>query len=376
MKLKITSLLCLLFIGFGTTAQSLDEDPNVVFMKAQVLFDSERYDEAVVMYNQLLAKDKNFARAYMMRAKSKYFLGAPKGTKKDIMEYIVREGVTKEVVKLMSATELELGNLIAAQNYVNTALEMDPYDAEQNKIAGHVLFILKDKTAACEYWETAANLGDLEASSLMKDKCAVIIQMREMQNKEKKAKDLEDTTNESDQEKVVVENNESAEPAENSNESDAPEVIDIVKKEIPAKDRTILVPNPKVQDANKESEEILVNKSEKSKPQFEEPDMDAIQEIDIDEELSVVIGNGLGKRKVEDHPDIFMLSTQEGKVVINICVDGTGKVTSAKIDKKKTTLFKTSLTSLALRKSKEFQFYPSFRDQQCGFLIYMISPGT
>ena len=88
----------------------------------------------------------------------------------------------------------------------------------------------------------------------------------------------------------------------------------------------------------------------------------------------MIIGNGLGERKLDSNPDMFIISNEKGKVVIDVCVDGKGKVTSSQINKKLTTLFKTSLTSLALRKSKEFVFYPSFRDEQCGYLIYAITP--
>jgi len=100
--------------------------------------------------------------------------------------------------------------------------------------------------------------------------------------------------------------------------------------------------------------------------------MDAIQEVVIDEDLSVIIGNGLGKRKLDSNPDIFMLSNESGKVVIDICVNNQGKVTSAELNKAQSDILKPGLTSLAIRKSKEFQFFTSFRDEQCGFLIYMI----
>jgi len=344
MKASLYIVLFSFFVAFQVQAQNLENDVNVMAMKAQVLFDQERYDEAVRMYNQILKDDDQFAPAYLMRAKSKFQLGAHKGTKSDILEFIAINGVTKEVIKLMSQTEQQLGNLKAAMNYTNVAIELDPYDSELYLIKGYLYFIEKDKSEACELWSKSSKLGDKRASALLKEHCAIIVEMKKMQEKER----------------------------ENSAQTDRE------KKEDRGSDRIVLADK---KDKNSDDIDTADSNSEKSEkkektspPIFEEPDRDAIQEVEIDEELSVIIGNGLGERKLDSNPDMFIISNKKGKVVIDICVDGKGKVTSSTINKKMTTLFKTSLTSLALRKSKEFMFYPSFRDEQCGYLIYAITP--
>lgn len=337
-------ILFIAFIGLAPlTAQNLENDVNVLFMKAQVLYDQERYDEAVRMYSQILSEDEEYAPALLMRGKAKYELGAYKGTKADIMEFIALQGVTKEVIKLMSQIEQQLGNLKAATNYTNTAIELDPYDSELYLIKGYIYYVQKDKSEACELWSKSAKLGDKRATSLLNEHCALIIEMKEMRDKEEASK------------------------KENSKDENSKDEI--------SDSETIVLADKKEKSTGEDNSDTSDSKTDKSSvPVFEEPDRDAIQEVEIDEELSVIIGNGLGERKLDSNPDMFIISNQKGKVVIDVCVDGKGKVTSSKINKKLTTLFKTSLTSLALRKSKEFEFYPSFREEQCGYLIYAITP--
>lgn len=330
------------------SAQNLENNVNVLFMKAQVLYDQERYDESVRMYNQILKEDDEFAPALLMRAKSKYQLGAHKGTKEDVLEFIRLQGVTKEVIKLMSQTEQQLGNVKAATNYANTAIELDPYDSELYLIMGYLHFTQKNKSEACEQWQKSSELGDRRATALMKEHCALITEMKEMQRKEKEmaaAKKKKDRENKK--------------AAEKETEEDSEDKIEKSKEDA---DTIVLADGDSKQEEKERS------------PIFDDPDPDAIQEVEIDEELSVVIGNGLGNRKLDSNPDMFIISNTKGKVVIDICVNGKGKVESSAINKKLTTLFKTSLTSLALRKSKEFVFYPSFRDEQCGYLIFAIDP--
>ncbi len=319
----IIALSCL--FALTGMAQSLEENVTVIFQKAQVLYDTERYDEAVRMYNQILNEQDDFAPALLMRAKAKYELGAYKGTKADVLEFIALQGVTKDVIKLMSRTEQQLGNQKAAMNYVTTAIELDPYDSELYLVKGYIHFTQQDKSEACELWSRSSKLGDRRARALLEEHCAVLAEIEEMREKEK---------------------------AEAENDDDE----QLQRSENEDKD---------VEEGDKKPEKPVV---------IEEPDRDAIQEVEIDEELSVVIGNGLGERKVDSNPDLFIVSDKAGKVVIDVCVNGQGKVIDSKINKKLTTLFKTSLTSLALRKSKEFKFYPSFRDEQCGYLIYVIKP--
>jgi len=240
----------------------------------------------------------------------------------------------------MSKTEFKLENFEAAKNYVTTALELDPYDAEQYKIAGDIEIELGNKNEACEMWYSASELGDSKSKILLDKHCGIYLKMKK-------------------------ENSERRRPTKNHENSDRK--------------------NDRMNESTSDREDDVVDLGEVSddddmisnggQTRVQAPDMDAIQEITIDEELSIVIGNGLGSRKIENQPDIFMLANESGRVVIDVCVDGKGKVVLAEINNDQTSIKKGGLVALAIRKSKEFSFFPSFRNEQCGQFIFMISGG-
>lgn len=350
-KLNI-ALIILLFVAGGMGAQGLEEDPNIIYMKANVLFDSGRYDEAVKMYNRVLNEDDSFGQAYVMRAKTKYALGAYKGTKMDIMKYIERFGVTKEVIKLMSKTELKLENYVASRNYVDVALELDPYDAEQHSISGSAHYGMKEKNEACECWSHASSLGDTRSKDLLQDHCGVYLSMKEESHRHdppSRSNDRRDPPSRTDHRKEDTDHLENAE----DNRPELPERVDR-PTDISRPGRT------NVEETGRESAPEPI-------------DRDAFQEIEIDESLTVVFGNGLGKRKVDDKPDIFLIADESGRVVIDLCVDSNGEVASAELNKDRSTILRGGIISLALRKSQEFKFFPSFREEQCGYMIFVIT---
>ena len=353
MNMKFYISIFLIAVTSAAFSQSLEDDLSILYIKANVLYDSGRYDESVQMYNRILSEDDSYAAAYFMRGKAKYELGAYRGTKKDILNYIEENGVTKEVIKLMSKTEYNLENFKAAKNYVKTALELDPYDAEQYKIGGDIERALGNDNEACEMWYSASELGDSKSKSLLQKNCGIYMRMRK-QNQDRKQRPSTPSTDRTND-------------REQSEESLDDKILEDTRDENESGNRD--------RDRDETAMEEDKSNDEMGQARVESPDMDAMQEIEVDEELSIVIGNGLGKRKIEKQPDIFMLADVSGRVVIDVCVDGRGKVKDATLNKDQTTVYKAGLMSLALRKSKEFSFFPSFRSEQCGQFIFMISAG-
>lgn len=340
MSIKFYSTILLIALSSSLFSQGLEEDASILYMKANVLFDSGRYDESVSMYNRILGDDDTYAAAYFMRGKAKYELGAYKGTKNDMIDYIILNGVTKDVIKIMSKTEYKLENFDAAKNYATTALELDPYDAEQYKIAGDIEISLGNKNEACEMWYSASELGDSKSKTLLNKNCGIYMKMKKENNgRQRPSRNNERPNN------TVEEDDDVVDLGEQTRDDD---VSDVMSDE---------------------------RENDSGQSSVEAPDMDAMNEIEIDEELSIVIGNGLGSRKVEDQPDIFMLANESGRVVVDVCVNGKGKVTLAEINNDQTTISKGGLVALAIRKSKEFSFFPSFRNEQCGQFIFMITGG-
>ncbi|MEE9373129.1 MAG: energy transducer TonB [Saprospiraceae bacterium] len=74
----------------------------------------------------------------------------------------------------------------------------------------------------------------------------------------------------------------------------------------------------------------------------------------------------IANRKVIFIPQINDDSQKEGRVVINICVDPTGKVLSAKYTQRGSTTTDNYLVKLALKNAKRYRFSPNHVPKQCG----------
>jgi len=319
-------------------AQGLEDDNMVLYVKANVLYESGRYDEAVRMYNRILSNDQNHTNALLMRAKTKYELGAFRGTKMDAMLYIDKAGVNKELIKLMANTELKLSNLKAAHQYVTTALELDPYDAKLYLLSGDISFADGSRNDACEHFALAANLGNKRAVQRMKEKC------NGYRPKPSDTRTNDDMSSTSDEGMPNIDNSTNVEE-EKKGEDGIVTLEDIVK------------------DAEQSSG---------STNRTETIDRNATHTIEIDSKLSISIGDGLGDRRLSSKPSIFMLSDQDGVVVIDLCVNGSGRVIEANFNRDRSTIFRSSLTSLALRKAKDFVFENRSSAEQCGRITYNI----
>lgn len=93
----------------------------------------------------------------------------------------------------------------------------------------------------------------------------------------------------------------------------------------------------------------------------------------VDDDLNIQIsGQELGLRKIKEVPSILILSDENGKVCINICVNKEGQVIKAEFNPTMSTIVQKSLVSLALRKAKEFEFATGKYESQCGIIIFEV----
>jgi outer membrane biosynthesis protein TonB len=81
---------------------------------------------------------------------------------------------------------------------------------------------------------------------------------------------------------------------------------------------------------------------------------------------SGMVGGGLGSRGVKYEPKISDNSQKTGKVVVNVCVDKSGKVISAEYTQRGSTTTDSDLRSLAERSAMKFIFTESAVEKQCG----------
>ena len=81
------------------------------------------------------------------------------------------------------------------------------------------------------------------------------------------------------------------------------------------------------------------------------------------------VGTGLGSRELLEAPVISDNTQKTGRVIVNICVNSSGKVISAKFRQKGSTTTDAHLVGLAERSAKKYLFSKSSIQEQCGDII-------
>lgn len=77
-------------------------------------------------------------------------------------------------------------------------------------------------------------------------------------------------------------------------------------------------------------------------------------------------GDGLNSRGIVFEPEIKDNSQKTGKVVVEVCVNSQGKVTSAKYTQKGSTTTDQYLADLGVKNARKYVFTASSIDEQCG----------
>lgn len=81
------------------------------------------------------------------------------------------------------------------------------------------------------------------------------------------------------------------------------------------------------------------------------------------------VGGGLGGRNVVSAPRITDTSQDRGSVVVRVCVDASGNVTSAAFTQQGSTATSARLKDLAVSNARTWKFGPG-ADNQCGTITY------
>lgn len=81
---------------------------------------------------------------------------------------------------------------------------------------------------------------------------------------------------------------------------------------------------------------------------------------------SGMVGGGLGNRGVVYEPKINDKSQKTGTVVVRVCVNRSGEVTSADYTQKGSTTADSELRQIAISSARKFKFAKSSIDKQCG----------
>lgn len=361
--------LTTLFIKGQVDAQSVEEETGFKYVKGNYLFDSGRYDEAIQVYNEIVQDDPSYKSVLVYRARAKYALGASKGAKRDGLAFIELNGLTEEVCLIMGKAEFGLGNPMVSMSYLDFALYRNPVNEEALLFRGNVFFDLEDDVAACTDWHKAKRLGSDKASqqaTLYCKRVAIPID------------DIEVIHEESDKkEEGKILSSDEVLSSEDVEENDSAEDSILGGDEVLSSETNDDLPtetaNTNEDDYIYDSGQDLDEEFPEEVPVFDDEPLDIVVEIiEIDDDLDIKIYDGVGSREVREIPDILILSDKAGQVVVDICIDQSGNVVSASLNRKKSTVGSAGLISLALRKSREFKFARSREREQCGKIAFLI----
>ena len=320
------------FMALGAiNAQSLEHELGFIYVKAEYLLDTDRYEEAIQEFTKIVDKDPTFKDALYKRAKAKYAIAAFLGTKRDLLRGFEFLGISPEAVVLYGKTLRNLDEDAAATITQNTAsmLKGDGSYSNNDKTSksGNTRNDDADSSDSGKSHQNKSP-GDVikEEAKKIDDKVRTILHEILGRDENRKEGDSDTgSTSQTDNERQ---------------DGDTGTIIDIIKKQ--------------------------------EEPEVEGPDV-SVNEIFIDEDLTIFVQDGLGGRKILNQPNILILNETSGNISIDVCVNENGKVTNAEYNKNASSLSTQSLVSLAVRKSNEFWFEKSTKDEICGTFIFKIS---
>lgn len=370
----ISVLLISLFLG-SLQAQVNRSEIEKATRKGVEMISKGNFEDAIKVFNDVIKKDPNMGKAILYRARTKYELGAYKGTKKDCFNYMDRFGIDAEVAGLLGKAEKATENFKPALAYLKVALMFEPEGIEYLMDRAEIFYNLGLDDQACADWNKAAENGSEAAQRKLDRYCKSYLR--------KKAK--EEATA---QENANASNDNSSDNAGETTKTTTTEVEDIPvvnnnsgKVEQPNDASNSAGSTDTASDTSNDqtNTNTNTNNTDNSSTTTEEeeeeqyPVDNSVQKIVIDEDLTIIMANGIGNRAFRDKPDIMMLSDKSGEVTVNICVDRLGRVTSATLNEDQSTITVKSLVSLALRESSNLRFVSSSRKKHCGTITFVIS---
>ena len=319
--MKILSVLIFALIGsLSMNAQTIDDELGFIYVKADYMLETDRYEDAIKEFTKIIAKDPAYKDVLYKRGKAKYAIAAFKGTKNDLMQSFELVGITPAGIELFGKTLNNLDQHDAATITLNTASMINGSMTKESSGS------TSDSNDEMEEKSTVETLED-KLSSILDD----LLPDRKTDDEDSTGSNT-DTTGNTGTTDGGTTTNDTRTPAEDNADGS----VDINVKD---------------------KEEDLPDTS--------------IKEIVIDEELTLEIKDGIGGREILSQPSIFMVSTETGEVSIDVCVDASGKVISAEYNKAKSSISTQSRVSLAVRKSKEFIFGKAGKDT-CGTILFKI----
>ncbi len=271
-------------------------------------------------------------------------------------------------------------NFKQALAYLKTALLFDPIGEEYLLDRASIFYDLGLDDQACADWDVAQENGSLIAERAMKTNCRsykpkvdVPVQAEETDSDED---DFTSNGNSSNEEEDYTQNgsdDKDDDYTSNGNSSDDEEdYTDNSDNEDPVTEEAE-VEEEDSGEYSSDNDSTATEEEEEEEVEDSYPLDDTVEEIYIDDELTIILADGIGSRKLIEKPDILILSDKSGEVVVNVCIDRLGRVQNPTLNEEYSTIAAPSLISLAIRESSNFRFARSSRKSHCGTITYDIT---
>ena len=351
----------LLLLGITLTAfsQDVEDEIGFVYLKAEYLLETQRYADAIKQYGEVIRKEPGYKDALIKRAMAKYEMASFRGVKEDLINYIKLKGASMEATRLLALTDYKQGNHEAALNSLNTLMACGSSDSELFYVRGECYLALDAFEDACGNWQKAASMGHNTASLQSNKYCRDIV--ANTPNSGPRPRPDAGTASPSTQSKPTQSGpiTKPTKPSTNPNPT-KPGTRPSTSSGTSGTGNTQIPTTPPVED------EVVITKPT-------QPVDNSVNEIVVDEDLTLVLKNGIGGRKLLQQPNILILADEGGIVAIDIVVNDRGRVDSAEFNASNSTLNTQSIISLAIRKSKEFWFEKSEWPETRGTIVFRIS---
>lgn len=366
------NLVCILILLFGIAldmkSQTLDEELGFVYVKAEYLYETGRFEEAIVQFNQVIAKDPKYKNALIHRGQAKYALAAYKGAKNDAIQSIDLKGIQSESAALLGRSFGAMNEFEPAISSLSAAIALDSKNYQLYEWRAGLYEVDGQMLKACQDYEAAvlygSQMAEVKARNLcgsrVKPKTEVVVAAPSQNGNIPTGNQGGNSSSESN-------TNQSESTPANTTPSDPNQLGE----------NEVLSDGQKSEESNSQNTDgnpVHVDDSEPAVVDENLPKNDnTVNNLTIDEDLSIAIsGQELGVRKIKEVPSILILADENGKVTINVCVNKEGVVTTAEFNGSLSTIAKKSLVSLAIRKAKEFEFERGKYDMQCGIMVFNI----
>jgi len=339
----VFTALSFLCIKNSIAQGGIDEEIGFKFVKGEYLFDTGRFEDCIIEYNQVIANNPSYKNALIKRAMAKYALAAYKGAKLDAIQFIELKGINAEVAAILGKIESSMGNDDAAINSLTASISLDPSESSIFELRAGLFEKNQMLLKACQDYEAAAKLGSAMSLQKVKMLCG------------------------------------------GSNVTKTPRT----NPQIPEKPKdTVYTPPLSEGQAPTNADDSLNSPTKSDDTEVEQDESEEEQEVDdptipkednfkstivIDDELTIeYYGQELGRRKITETPSILILADEDGTVCVDVCVNSNGKVLKAEFNPRLSSIAKKSLVSLAIRKAQEFTFEKSMYNSQCGYMVFKI----